>query len=290
VVIEEAYAACARLARDHYENFPVASFLVPRAMRPHIAAIYAFARTADDFADEGTDPDPVRLQRIDQWRELLRAAADGRKVDASGPNADAVFTALGDTIRRCHLDVRLLEDLLSAFAQDVLVKRYETWNDLFDYCRRSANPVGRLVLAVAGVRDPRADTASDALCTALQLTNFWQDFAVDWEKGRLYVPASAARAAGAREQDLDRREMTPAWREALRGAAARARELFNAGRPVADIVRGRLRWELRATWLGGVRVLEQLDRVDYDVFHRRPSLGWPDAASIALRAVAWRTR
>ena len=259
-------------------------------MRPHIAAIYAFARTADDFADEGIDPDPVRLQRINQWRESLRATVDGRPVDAPDANAEAVFTALGDTIRRCDLDVRLLEDLLSAFAQDVMVKRYETWDDLFDYCRRSANPVGRLVLAVAGIRDSRADAASDALCTALQLTNFWQDFALDWEKGRLYVPASVARTAGAREQELDRREMTPAWRDALRDAAGRARELFDAGRSVADIVRGRLRWELRATWLGGVRVLDLLDRVDYDVFHHRPSLDWRDASSIARQAIAWKPR
>jgi squalene synthase HpnC len=278
------------VARDHYENFPVASFLVPRAMRPHISAIYAFARTADDFADEGADPEPLRLQRIDQWREWLRAAADGRQVDARDPNAQAVFAALGDTIRRCDLDVRLLEDLLSAFAQDVVVKRYETWENLFDYCRRSANPVGRLVLAVAGVRDSRADTASDALCTALQLTNFWQDVAVDWDKGRLYVPGTVARAAGAREQDLERREMTAPWRNALRDAAGRTRECFDAGRAVADTVTGRLRWELRATWLGGVRVLEQLDRADYDVFHRRPSLGWRDASSIAWRAIAWRSR
>ena len=259
-------------------------------MRPHISAIYAFARTADDFADEGTSSDDTRLRQLDRWQQWLRDAADGREIDSTDPGAVAVFTALGDTIRRCRVDVRLLDDLLSAFRQDVLVKRYATWDALSDYCRRSANPVGRLVLAVADVRDPRTEDASDALCTALQLTNFWQDLARDWEKGRLYVPASVARANGADEQDLDRGTMTPAWRQALRDAVRRTREHFDTGRSVADRVQGRLRWELRATWLGGVRVLDLLERADFDVFHRRPSLGWTDAPSIAWRAVAWRPR
>jgi squalene synthase HpnC len=290
VVVDAAYAACVRLARGHYENFPVASWLLPAAMRPHIAAIYAFARTADDFADEGDVPDDLRLRRLDQWQEHLREAVDGRALGPGDPAAEAVFTALGATIRACRLDARLFEDLISAFRQDVLVKRYATWDDVLDYCRRSANPVGRLVLGVAGVRDARADAASDALCTALQLTNFWQDLARDWQKGRVYVPASILGAAGAREQDLDSGVMTSAWRQALREATARTRELFGAGRAVADVVGGRLRWELRATWLGGERILDRLERADFDVFRRRPSLGWSDVPAIAWGAVAWRAR
>jgi squalene synthase HpnC len=288
--VDAAYAACARLAREHYENFPVASRLVPAAMRPHIAAIYAFARTADDFADEGDVPDDVRLERLRQWEHWLHETAAGRPVAAAEASADAVFTALGATIRNRALDVRLLQDLLSAFRQDVLVKRYATWDALFDYCRRSANPVGRLVLGVAGVRDARAERASDALCTALQLTNFWQDVARDWQKGRLYVPASLVASSGASEADLDRGEMTSAWRHALRDAAGRARELFDAGRSAADMVGGRLRWELRATWLGGVRILDLLERADFDVFRRRPSLGWADTPAIAWGVATWRPR
>jgi squalene synthase HpnC len=290
VVADSAYRVCLRLAREHYENFPVASRLLPRAMRPHVAAVYAFARLADDFADEGTAPDEQRLERLADWERRLRAAAAGRPMDAADETTRAIFTALGETIGRCELDVRLLEDLLSAFRQDVLVKRYEDWDDLLDYCRRSANPVGRLVLALAGHHDPQTSEASDALCTALQLTNFWQDLERDWHKGRMYVPQAVLRAAGAETRDLDRREITGPWRAALSTAAARTRALFDRGRPVADAVDGRLRWELRATWLGARRVLDRLERAGFDVFAGRPTLGWGDAAPIAWKALTWRRR
>lgn len=255
-------------------------------MRPHIAAIYAFARIADDFADEGEDPAERRLERLDDWSRRLHAAAAGRSLVSGDAQADAIFTALGHTIERCALDVRLFDDLLGAFRQDVRVRRYDNWDDLIDYCRRSANPVGRLVLGVAGCRDSGAVAASDALCSALQLTNFWQDLERDWSKGRLYVPLSLVRAAAAGERDLDRRELTPAWREALREAARRTRVLFDAGRNVPQFVSGRLRWELRATWLGGVRVLDRLERAGFDVFRDRPSLGWRDAAVIGWKMLS----
>ena len=233
---DAAYAACLRLAREHYENFPVASRLLPRAMRPHIAAIYAFARIADDFADEGTAPPAVRLERLEDWQRRLHAAASGAPIRSSDLDADAVFIALSETIRRCRLDVALFEDLLGAFGQDVLVTRYERWEDLLDYCRRSANPVGRLVLAVAGCRDAGAGVESDAVCTALQLTNFWQDLERDWRHGRLYVPLAIVRDAGAAEADLDRAVWTPAWRRALQEVGGRTRALFEAGRAVTGRV------------------------------------------------------
>jgi squalene synthase HpnC len=198
-----------------------------------------------------------------------------------------VFTALADTIRTCRLDITLLADLLQAFRQDVVVKRYDTWESVIDYCARSANPIGRLVLAVSGYRDQRTSQWSDAVCTALQLANFWQDLAIDWQKGRLYVPIAIVRASGASESDLDRRQMTPAWRLALADVTSRTRALFAAGRPVADAVGGRLRWELRATWLGGMRVLDRLEQAQFDVFNRRPSLGWRDAVPIARRMLTW---
>ena len=182
--VSAAYEHCENLARTHYENFPVASVLVPARMRRHIAAVYAFARTADDFADEPSRPADVRLQLLDDWHARLR-----RSVGEAPPPADPIFVALRDTMERCALPVDLFEDLLSAFRQDVTVRRYETWDDVLDYCRRSANPVGRLVLRIAGVRSDSADRASDAVCSALQLANFWQDFGADWRNGRLYVPA-----------------------------------------------------------------------------------------------------
>jgi phytoene synthase len=284
-----AYAACLRLARQHYENFPVASRLLPAASRPHVAAVYAFARIADDFADEGDRSDAARLTLLDDWRDRLHQAAAGQVLN-DGSDAALVFTALGATMRQCALEPSLFEDLLSAFRQDVLVKRYDTWEDLLDYCRRSASPVGRLVLRIAGYRDSRLDRASDALCTALQLANFWQDLAVDWRKGRLYVPQAIVRASGADPADLDRTHISPAWSRALRDVSGRTRLLFADGRPVADGVRGRLRWELRATWLGGMRVLDRTEAAGFDVFRHRPALTWRDAAVIGWRTIVWRRR
>lgn len=278
-----AYEHCERLARSHYENFPVASVLVPAGMRRHIAAIYAFARTADDFADEPSRPPELRLQLLDDWGLRLR-----RSVAEPPPSTDPIFVALRDTMERCALPVDLFEDLLSAFRQDVTVTRYATWADVLDYCRRSANPVGRLVLRVAGVRNDAADQASDAVCTALQLANFWQDFGVDWRNGRLYLPADELRIHGALERDLDAAAMPPAWRSAMRAAVERTRQLFAAGRPVTDAVTGRLRWELRATWLGGMRILNEVEALNYDTLHRRPKLSAGDAAAIGLGVITWR--
>ena len=162
--------------------------------------------------------------------------------------------------------MQLFDDLLNAFVQDVGTPRYSTWADVLDYCRRSANPVGRLVLRLSGYHDDRLDAASDAVCTALQLTNFWQDLAIDWSRGRLYVPEEIWRAHHADVASLDARLMTPQWKAALADCGLRTRELFQRGRPVCDGVSGRLRYELRATWLGGMRILDRLDRAGYDVF------------------------
>jgi phytoene synthase len=262
-------------------------------MRPHIAAVYAFARAADDFADEGSRSNSARLALLDDWARLLHQAADGGSGShaAIGDDSTAsdIFLALGHTIRTCRLDVQLFDDLLSAFRQDVLIKRYETWDELLDYCRRSANPIGRLVLRIAGYHDDRRDGWSDAICTALQLTNFWQDLARDWQNGRLYVPQSLLRASGAREDALAHRTLGAEWQSALRAAAAKTRDLFDAGRPVADSVSGRLRWELRATWIGGMRILDRLDRSAFDVFNRRPALDWRDAGAIAWKTVNWQS-
>jgi phytoene synthase len=277
-----AYAACERLARAHYENFPVASWLVPSHMRPHIAALYAFARTADDMADEGRRTNADRLRLLDDWQSRLHAC-----VTECAPD-DQVFLALGATIRARHLPVSLFDDLLSAFRQDITTPRYDTWASVLDYCRRSANPVGRLVLRIAGYDDARLDSSSDALCTALQLTNFWQDLDRDWQKGRLYVPLEDVDAEHARLQDLDGRCMTDAWQRVLMRVSARTRVSFDAGRVVCDGVSGRLRHELRFTWLGGMRILDRLERLDYNVFMRRPTLGLADMPALVLRALVWK--
>jgi squalene synthase HpnC len=226
-------------------------------MRPHVAAVYAYARVADDLADEGDAPAPVRRSRLEAWCRRLHEAAAGEASHAAGDDHDFVFTALSHTIRTLDLPLSLFDDLVSAFAQDITTDRYASWTELLDYCRRSANPVGRLVLRIAGYRDEALDRSSDALCTALQLTNFWQDLGRDWRAGRLYVPREVLDTHGAVETDLMRKELTPSWMNALAACAAFTRERFRLGRAVCDGVRGRLRLELRLTWLGGRRVLDR---------------------------------
>ena len=287
--LRDAYAGCERLARRHYENFPVASRLLPARMRPHIAAIYAFARTADDFADEPGIADDERLRLLDEWSLRLKNGNVQTFPSSSFPETVSVpiFQALHHTIATHNLPLQLFEDLLSAFRQDVTTHRYHTWAELLDYCRRSANPVGRLVLRVAGYDDVSLDRASDAVCSALQLTNFWQDLDRDWRSGRLYVPLDDRDRFGARDEDLTARRMTPAWQAALSEVSRRTGELFDAGRPVSDGVRGRLRWELRLTWLGGRRILDKLERAQFDVFRHRPTLGVADVPGLLWHAASW---
>ncbi|MFN8058678.1 MAG: squalene synthase HpnC [Vicinamibacterales bacterium] len=285
VDLRDAYAACERLATSHYENFPVASRLVPSRMRPHVAAIYAFARRADDFADEGTLDPSDRHLRLDAWQEALHAAVDGRRVDT----ADApLFHAVAHTIHTHALPVGLFDDLLSAFHQDVDVSRYERWDDVMDYCRRSANPVGRLVLRLAGVVDDDSDRDSDAVCTALQLANFWQDFSVDWSRGRLYVPLEIVRREGADERALEAGRFDAAWRRVAEVVVRETRRLFDRGRPVCGAVTGRLAWELRATWLGGTAILDKIERAHFDVWSTRPTVGLVDAPRLVWRLLTWR--
>ena len=273
-MVAEAYATCLEIARAHDENFPVASRLLPAPMRPHIAAIYAFARGADDIADEPGRTPEERLALLDAWSDHLHGAP-----------RDDVFIALADTRQKFELPDALFDDLLSAFRQDVTTTRYATWDELLNYCSRSANPVGRLVLRVAGYRSDQRDAWSDEVCTALQLTNFWQDFAIDWERGRLYVPREEWAAAGASIVDLERRVASPQWKRAIRVAVERTRQRFLAGRSICDAVEGRLCYELRATWLGGMRILDRLEAADYSVFTHRPRLRRRDLLVIGWEAL-----
>jgi squalene synthase HpnC len=293
VDLAAAYASCVRDARTHYENFPIASRLVPRSMRNHVAAVYAFARAADDFADEGSRPVEERHRLLDGWLCRLKAlvvqgSEASRPIAVGEPaNTHEIFVALGATIREKALPVSLFEDLLSAFRQDVTVTRYRSWAEVTDYCRRSANPVGRLVLRIAGYRDPKFDRWSDAICTALQLTNFWQDLKIDFDRGRLYVPEDEQRAHGAAPADLAGPTLTPAWARVMAVAVSRTRARFHEGRPLCDAVRGRLGYELRATWLGGTRILDRVEDAGYDMIRGRPSLGVADAPWFAWRMLSW---
>ena len=289
--LSAVYQECEQLARKHPEN-PCGIVVLPRHLRPHVAAIYTFARTADDFADEPGRDAVERLQLLDEWSRMLHATDSLASLELRAAGQErgsapaSLFAALGHTRRQFNLPVDLFEHLLSAFRQDVTKTRCETWDEAFDYCRRSANPVGRLVLRVFGHNAAELDRYSDAV-HRFAVDEFLQDFAIDWSRGRLYLPAEEWRAVGASTSDLDAGRITPAWQAALRRAAVRTRELFAQGRPIADRVSGRLRYELRATWLGGMRILERVERVDFNVIDHRPTLRLPDGLAIAWKAARW---
>jgi phytoene synthase len=286
--LARAYAACEALAHAHYENFPVASRLLPAPMRPHVAAVYAFARVADDIADEGADPPATRQARLRQWQHRLHHAVAGSGDELVSQSLDdLIVIAVGHSIRSLELPVSLFDDLLSAFGQDTTTTRYDSWDDLRDYCRRSANPIGRLVLRIAGHGDEALDRSSDALCTALQLTNFWQDFGRDWRNGRLYVPRVVQESCGASESDLSVGCFTAEWARALNACAAVTRASFDEGRAVCDGVGGRLGLELRVTWLGGRSILDRVERPGIDLLHDRPTLGTFDIPALLWRAARW---
>jgi phytoene synthase len=294
VDLQAAYAACERDCRTHYENFPVASLLLPRGMRPHVAALYAFARAADDFADEGERSVEERHLLIDGWRARLLEAVAGttstiqRAPEPGEPkHTREIFMALGVSVRRLQLPTILLEDLLSAFRQDVTVSRYPTWPALFDYCRRSANPIGRLVLRIGGYADNDLDKSSDAICTALQLTNFWQDVKSDWARGRIYLPREEMQAHGADETALAGDKLSADWRAAMESAVRRTRALFRDGFPLCDRLRGRLRYEIRMTWLGGTCILDRIEAVNYDVLNHRPTIRATDIPWLVGLALGW---
>ncbi len=286
--LSRAYAVCEALARSHYENFPVASRLLPKAMRPHITAVYAYARVADDIADEGDAPADDRLAKLSAWQQRLHAAVSAeRSAEPPHDDEDLIIVATAHSIRLLDLPLTLFDDLVSAFGQDTMTTRYASWADVFEYCRRSANPVGRLVLRIGGYRDGVLDRSSDALCTALQLTNFWQDLGRDWRAGRLYVPREVQQRCGASEAELSSEPLSPAWVQAIRECVAVTRSQFCEGRAVCDDVRGRLRFELRVTWLGGQRILMRVERAGESLLRARPALRASDVPGLAWGALTW---
>jgi phytoene synthase len=262
----------------HYENFPVASVLLPARLRPAVAAIYWFARTADDFADEGEAPPAARLARLDAYRAEL-----GRIADGATPESPR-FAELAGIIHRHGLSLGPFNDLLDAFSQDVRKGRYATFAEVLDYCRRSANPVGRLMLQLFGAAAPADLVRSDAICTGLQLANFWQDAALDWRKGRIYLPQDEMARFGVSERHLAEARADAAWQRLMAFQTARTRELLESGAPLARSLGGRIGWELRLVVQGGLRILERIDRVRGDVFHRRPTLRAPDWPVMFWRA------
>ena len=284
ISVAEAFAYCEQLTRAHYENFPVGSVLIPKALRQHVYSIYAFARTADDFADEGYDTKIMpteRLELLNDWEQQLEACYQGQ---ATHP----IFVALAETIRALNLPLQLFKDLLSAFKQDVVKSRYATFDEVLDYCRRSANPVGRLILLLFGYRDENLYQLSDHICTALQLANFWQDVSVDLLKDRIYLPQDELAKFGLSEDELMAGKFDQRYADLLKFEVARTWQLFKAGKPLPKLVRGRLSFELKLTWQGGTRILELIERIGYDTLSRRPKITRFDKIVLLTRAITWR--
>ena len=263
----------------HYENFPVASWLLPARLREPIEAIYAFARGADDVADEGSATQETRLTELARYGAALDAIERGERP------GEAPFARLAIAVRDFDLPIGPLRDLLDAFRQDVTTKRYADFAALGDYCRRSANPVGRLLLHLFRATDERSLAESDAICTSLQLINFWQDVAVDFTKGRVYLPAEDLAQYGVTESDIAASRVSAGWTRLMAFECTRARALLVSGAPLGRRLPGRMGLEIRATIAGGARILDRIDAAQGDVFRHRPVLRRRDWPWILLKAL-----
>lgn len=264
---------------DHYENFPVASVLLPAHLRSAVEAIYAFARSADDLADEGNATEEARLAALKEYECALDKIECGKTVQKR------LFQQLANVLDEHRLPVQPLRDLLSAFKQDVTTTRYRTFLSLLDYCRRSANPVGVLMLHLYESATPSNLRDSDAICTALQLTNFWQDVAIDWPKNRIYLPEEDLERFGVTITHIADAKVDDAWRALMRFEIARTRALMLSGAPLALRLPGRIGFELRLVVQGGLRILDRIEAAEYDVFRHRPQLKAHDWLVMLARAV-----
>ena len=273
------------MSTRHYENFPVASWLCPLALRPAIAAIYRFARTADDIADEGNAPAAERLALLADYRAALQSAAEGGACD--GPWQD-VFAPLAQAIARHRLPVPLLADLLSAFARDTGNPLYADRTALLDYCAHSANPIGRLLLHLSGVTDREALAQSDAVCSALQLINFWQDLSIDLPRGRIYVTQVDAARHGLDARQLKAGADSDASRALVHSLVAWARDTMLSGAPLVHRLPGRMGWELRFVVQGGLHMLDKIEAGGCNALSSRPVIAKLDAPVLTWRALFMR--
>jgi squalene synthase HpnC len=274
--IDEARAFCQRLARSHYENFSVASWFLPGKLRQHFFNVYAYCRISDDLGDEVGDT-VASLQLLDQWEAELNACYDGHP-------RHPVFVALAETVRNCEIPKHEFANLLAAFRQDQRITRYESFKDLLDYCRYSANPVGHLVLHLCGYRDHERQVLSDYTCTALQLANFWQDVSVDFAKGRIYLPLEDLRRFGVTEETIANNQNSSAFCEMLKFEVERAREWFKQGLPLIAKVDRELATDIELFSRGGQEILNAIERQQYAVLGRRPSISKSRKLALVARA------
>ena len=281
--VERAYHYCEDFARVHHENFPVASRFVPAALRPHVVALYAFFRAADDFTDE-PQYDGHRGEALDAWQEELHLCFHGEP-------RHPVFVALHDTIDKRGLTLPPFEDLLSAFRADLEVTRYATFASLRAYTARSAEPVGRLLLGLFGYHNPEFVRFADEISTAVQLTNYWQDVASDAARDHIYIPGEDLHFFGVSEADIKALRIAAPIRDLMRFEVARTRALFERGRPLLGKLGNDLKFELALIWLAGMAILDKIEEADFDVFTHRPVIGKRDKAKILARAAKrWAAR
>ncbi len=273
--IDDAFDFCARITNAHYENFPVASLFLPKEKRPYIQAIYAFSRIADDFADESVRLPEERLANLQNWEEQLELCFRG---EARHP----VFIALSETVSRLDIPVEPFRDLLTAFRRDVTQHSYATFEDLMSYCSCSANPVGRLVLMIFGYRDEKLFRLSDHICTALQLTNFWQDVSVDKEKQRVYVPIEDMERFEYSMDDLQHGRSEKQFHNLMKFEVERTKNMFYDGAELPSLVENDLQLELRLVWFGGMRILKKIERSGFEVLLHRPTLNTLDKSTVFL--------
>jgi hydroxysqualene synthase len=274
---EEGFSYCESLARSHYENFPVASRFVSKEIRKYVWTIYAFARIADDYADEPGFTLAERMDNLNQWEQGLDECYNGNPTHR-------VFAALAETVERFQIPRELFQNLLTAFREDVTVKRYETHEDVLAYCRNSANPIGRMLLLLLNYRSESMLQYSDSICTALQLTNFWQDISVDIRKNRIYLPLEELEEFNYTEQDLFHQTLNENFRSLMAFQVRRTADLFVEGKPLLTMVGKDLAMELRLTWNGGTKILQKIHRQNYDVLTKRPALSIVDKVSILFRS------
>lgn len=279
--LDASFDYCSRIATEHYENFPVGSWIIPKEKRRYVHAIYAFARQADDFADEKGYGEEERLRLLEDWGKRLDGCVKGEP-------EDPLFIALKETIERYDIPVELLKDLITAFKMDIVNKRYQKRADLLAYCRYSANPIGRIVLYLFGYKDPELQRLSDSICTALQLTNFWQDIAIDLDKDRIYLPSEDMERFGYTENELQSCTLNDSFRDLISSEIEFTRTLFRHGLPLCDRVGKGLSLELRAVWSGGMKILAKIEENGYDVFNRRPVITMLDKVKILSRALIMR--
>jgi squalene synthase HpnC len=273
------HLCAALMSNAHYENFPVASPLLPKSMRAPVRVIYAFARSADDLADEGDAPAEERIAA------LMAYEAELDRIDQGQMPASPLFVQVAATLAAHHMETQYLRELLSAFRQDVRQTRYPSFDALLDYCRRSANPVGRIMLSLFGNTTSSAFERSDDICSALQIINFLQDVSIDWHKSRVYLPLDDLQQFGVSEEQIAAARVDDRWRALMAFEVQRARAMMLSGAPLALQIRGRLGWELRLIVHGGLRVLEKIEAVGYDVFRARPTLKKSDWLLIFWRAL-----